>query len=236
MTLPHEQWTIVHPGDHAATVEYCVNQFFDFAHEAIKERGAFFAALSGGSTPKAIFEQLAKPANASRLDWSKVWLFWSDERAVPPHDAESNYAMAMDSLGALPIPKEQIVRMEAETEIEEHAAVYEKRLQELVPECRFDLVMLGMGPDAHTASLFPGTDALSEEERLVVANFIPQLETWRMTFTYPLINRARHVSIYLLGEGKREVMKRVWRGAYEPAKLPIQRVTAATWIIDFPPV
>lgn len=230
------KWRIVHPGDRHAAVEYATNEFIELAHEAIEERGAFFVALSGGSTPKAIYEKLAAPEYAARIDWSKVWLFWSDERSVPPHDAESNFAMAMSAgLSTLPIPKEQIVRMEAEAEIEMHAETYEARVRESVPECRFDLVMLGMGPDAHTASLFPETEALEEEERLVVANFVPQFQTWRMTFTYPLINHARHISIYLLGESKRDVMRAVWHGPYEPIKKPIQKIAAASWIIDFPP-
>lgn len=235
----HPQWNAIHPGDKKATVDYCVSQFIAIANSSMKKQGAFYVALSGGSTPHAIFEQLARPELASQVDWSKVWLFWSDERSVPPTDSQSNYGMAMKSgLSTLPIPKKQISRMEAETKIEQHAAAYEKKIQETVPECRFDLIMLGMGPDGHTASLFPGTNALEEEERLVVANFVPQLKSWRMTFTYPLINRAHHISIYLLGEAKRPVMEKVWKGPYEPALLPIQAVGTAErpalWITDFP--
>jgi len=225
---------IVHIEDRTAAVNYAAEQFIELAHEAIRERGAFYVALSGGSTPKAIFERLCSADYRSQLDWGRVWLFWSDERSVPPHDSQSNYAMAMEAgFRTMPIPAEQIVRMEAEAEIESHAAEYEERIRKIVPEGRFDLVMLGMGPDGHTASLFPATEALGEESAWVVANFVPQFQTWRMTFTYPLIDKARKVVVYVLGESKEPMMKRVWTGPFEPTTLPIQRIRGATWMTDF---
>lgn len=228
---------IAHPGDHVKTLRFCADQVVELAREAIEKRGKFSMALSGGSTPKALYKLLASEGYAGQIDWSKVYLFWSDERSVPPDHPESNYGMAMAAgFDQLPIPQNQIFRMKAESQIEEHALEYEKLLLKTLEGGRLDLVMLGMGPDGHTASLFPHTEALhAPEGRLVVANFVPKFETWRMTFTYELIHRARHISIYVLGASKREMVGEVLHGPYEPDRLPIQGVSGALWIVDFPP-
>jgi 6-phosphogluconolactonase len=230
---------VIHPGDRAGTLRYCAQQIVDLAEESILSRGQFAIALSGGSTPKAIYTLLASPEYSGQIDWTKVLLFWSDERSVPPDHPDSNYRMAMEAgFGNLAIPKKQIFRMEAERAIEEHALAYERLLLEKA-HGELDLVMLGMGPDGHTASLFPRTEALHSEGRLVVANYVPQQKTWRMTFTYEAIARARHVSIYVLGDSKREMVREVLHGPYQPDDLPIQRVGSsekpALWIVDFPP-
>lgn len=234
-----KRWQVVHPGDRAETLRYCADQVVTLAEESIAARGQFAIALSGGSTPKAIYTLLSSPPYSDRIDWTKVLLFWSDERSVPPDHPDSNYRMAIESgLGRLPIPKGQIFRMMAESGIEEHAREYEQLLLEK-SDGRLDLVMLGMGPDGHTASLFPHTEALHVTGRLVVANYVPQQERWRMTFTYDAIERARHVSIYVLGDSKSEMVGRVFHGPYQPDELPIQRVgseqSPALWIVDFPP-
>ncbi|MCB1135099.1 MAG: 6-phosphogluconolactonase [Chlamydiia bacterium] len=194
-------------------------------------------ALSGGSTPKAIFEGLASPEYALRVDWQHVWLFWGDERSVPPQHADSNFGMAMHAgMGRLPIPPQHIFRMHAESHIEANAAAYEALLKAELPDGRFDLVMLGMGNDGHTASLFPGTEALKVFDRWVVANPVPLLGTDRMTLTYSCINAARNIAIYVIGESKAEMLDRVLEDPYSPDLLPSQAVgtegSKALWILD----
>ena len=182
-----ERRDIVIPGDHKETIRFCIEHFLAIGNQAIADRGSYAVALSGGSTPKAIFEGLCNPQHHTKIDWSKVLLFWSDERAVEPSHPDSNYLMAMEAgFKKLPIPKEHIFRMEAEHDIEANAARYEKLIEAKVPSRSFDLVMLGMGDDGHTASLFPQTHALQAEGKLVVANYIPQKKTWRMTLTFSL--------------------------------------------------
>lgn len=231
---------IVIPGSTEKTLTYCVEHFISIGNEAIATHGMFCVALSGGSTPKTIFQGLSSATNQSRLDWKRVLLFWSDERSVPPNDPESNYKMAMDAgFNKIPIPKQNIFRMPADSDdLPEAAKAYEKLIIEHVPEKTFDLVMLGMGEDGHTASLFPKTHALhtDEAERLVVANFVPQKNTWRMSLTFNCINAARHIAIYVLGKGKAGMLKHVLTSPYDPDTLPIQHIGTrqhkALWIVD----
>ncbi|MDN3507780.1 MAG: 6-phosphogluconolactonase [Simkaniaceae bacterium] len=189
-------------------IEFAVEHWLDCGKQAIENHGAFFVALSGGSTPKAIFQVLATKKDA--LDWSRVHLFWSDERSVSPDDPDSNYHMAMHSgLEKLPIDPAHIYRMVAEDNIEQNALEYENHIKTTLLNRPFDLIMLGMGDDGHTASLFPETSALTITDRLVVANPVPQKKTTRMTFTYPLINAAANIAIYVLGHGKATMLKQV---------------------------
>jgi 6-phosphogluconolactonase len=225
-----ERRDVAIPGDKDATINYCVNHFIKTATHAITARGRFCVALAGGSTPKAIFERL----QPEQLDWSKVFLFWSDERTVKPDHPDSNYRMAMDAgFAQLPIPDNQIFRMVAEENIEANAQAYEKTILEHVPEGVFDLIMLGMGEDGHTASLFPETHALDANHVLVVSNLVPQKDTWRMTFTYACINQAHEIVIYVLGDGKAAMVDQVLNAG---ASLPIQKVGTpaqkALWILD----
>lgn len=211
--------------DSLAAVTFAVAQFIQIAQDAIQQRGAFFVALSGGSTPKVIYEQLALSENNSKVDWKRVFLFWSDERAVPKDNPESNYKMAMESgFGSLPIPPEHIFRMQGEGDIEENARVYDKLIAAKVPNGVFDLVMLGMGDDGHTASLFPKTHGLHPNERLAIANYIPQKHCWRMTLTFECINKARHSVAYVLGKGKAAMLKTVLSGHYDPDNFPMQKI------------
>ncbi len=221
------------PGDGEATLHACVSHWVETGKAAIAERGRFCVALSGGSTPKKIFERLTPDL----LDWSKVYLFWSDERSVGPEDPESNFRMAMDAaFEKLPIPQEQVFRMVAEADIEKNAQVYEENILKHVPDGIFDLVMLGMGEDGHTASLFPHTHALHTHEQLVVSNYVPDKETWRMTFTYTCINMARAITVYVLGDNKAGMVKEVLQGEHQPDELPVQNVGTPTnkalWILD----
>ncbi|MEX1012889.1 MAG: 6-phosphogluconolactonase [Waddliaceae bacterium] len=216
-------------------IQFAADHFLGAANRAIKAKGAFYVALSGGSSPKAIFEQLLKHKEA--CDFTKVWLFWGDERAVPPDHPESNYKMAMETaFSTLPVPKEQIFRMQAEKSIEKNALSYEKMIQKTIPDGSFDLLMLGMGEDGHTASLFPNTNALKRQDRLVVANFIPQKNQWRMTLTFPCINAAKEIVIYVFGKGKAKKLNEVFTTPFNPDEIPIQAVgtpdNPALFILD----
>lgn len=221
------------PGDNAATIEASTEHLLETYKQAVSAHGSFFIALSGGSTPKAIYEKLTRPPYSDQIDWSKVWLFWSDERSALPTDPESNYKMAMEAgFKKMPIPPKQIHRMCAESEIEKNAALYEKTIRALGRP--FDLIMLGMGEDGHTASLFPGTKALTIQDRLVAANFVPQKNTWRMTLTFPCINQAKNIVVYVLGSSKKEMVYKILND--EEIQYPIQHVGSplhpALWILD----
>lgn len=232
-----ERRSLIVPGNAHETVTFAVQQLIEIAKKSIEKRKIFTIALSGGSTPKAIFELLSKEPYSKQIAWDKVRLFWSDERSVPPDHPDSNYYMAMHAgLSSLPIPKDNIFRMTAEYDIETNAEKYEKLISEQVPSGEFDLIMLGMGEDGHTASLFPKTHALHSVDRLVVANYVPQKNTWRMTLTYQCINSARNIAIYVLGENKAAMLKFVLTAPYNPDELPVQRVGTPTrkalWIAD----
>lgn len=204
-------------------IRFAAEHFVKSAKEAIEKRGAFYVALSGGSTPKAIYELIFKDYS-QEIEWSKVHIFFSDERAVKADHPESNYRMALDAgFKNLPIPPQQIHRMQAENSIEENALAYERLLQKL-PGALFDLVMLGMGDDGHTASLFPKTHGLHAQARLVVANFIPEKDLWRMTLTTECINHSRSILICIFGEKKAAMVKKVFYGPYIPDELPIQAI------------
>ena len=224
------------PGDKASTLDFCVANWVETARKAIEARGAFYVALSGGSTPKAIFSALT--AYSKSLDWQRVSLFWSDERSVPPSDPESNFYMAMEAgFARLPLKKESLFRMKAEADIEKNALAYEKTIASHVKGGLFDLIMVGMGDDGHTASLFPHTDALNAPpDRGVVANYVPQKSTWRMTFTYAQLHKTRALCVYVLGKDKAEKVHQVLQGPYEPYDLPSQQLGTksckALWILD----
>lgn len=229
-----ERRDIIVPGDYSLTLIYCVEHFIAVSKRAIKDHGAFFVALSGGSTPKAIFERLSSPPYDQMIEWNKVFLFWSDERAVPPEHPDSNYHMAMNAgLKKMLIPPEHVHRMRAEENIEENAILYEKTIQATLKGRPFDLVMLGMGEDGHTASLFPNTEGLHVKNRLVIANSIPQKQTWRMTFTFDCINQAENIAIYVLGAAKKKMFAEV---LLSKNQYPVQHVGTpahrALWIAD----
>lgn len=202
---------------------YSANQWIATAKEAIQKQGSFSVALSGGSTPHGIYRLLVD----KELDWEKVWLFFSDERAVPLDHPDSNYRMAMEAgLGSLPIPKSQIFPMIGTGDLEANALDYEKILKERGGS--FDLMMLGMGDDGHTASLFPKTHALHTPGRLVVSNFLPEKNVWRLTVTYECINASQKTVLYVLGKSKAPMIKKVFLGPYIPDELPVQKVGTET--------
>ncbi|MBJ7450224.1 MAG: 6-phosphogluconolactonase [Parachlamydiales bacterium] len=224
---------IIIPGDDKKTLDYCVKSWIQIAKHAINKYGQFSVALSGGSTPKAIFERLVQE-HRHDLDWSKVLLFWGDERSVEPDHPDSNFYMAMNcGFDDLPVQK---YRMKAEKNLKENAAEYERIINERLPGGTFDLIMLGMGDDGHTASLFPHTEGLKESHKAVIANYVPQKTTWRMTFTYKQIHNARQIFVYVLGKNKANMVHRVLQGAETPEDFPSQNLGLvdhpATWILD----
>jgi 6-phosphogluconolactonase len=212
------------------------------ASEAVAARGKFTIALSGGSTPKSLFTLLATNARNS-LSWDRILFFWSDERHVPPDSPESNYRMAHEALlSKVPVPAGNIFRVPAEDPDAAAAALaYEKTIRnafavgnDAIPV--FDLILLGMGPDGHTASLFPETAALSEKSRLVVANWVEKLNSNRITFTLPLLNAARSVTFLVSGTDKapalHEVLEGNSSGLQYPAKLVRPSNGKLIWFVD----
>ncbi|HEV2397563.1 MAG TPA: 6-phosphogluconolactonase [Candidatus Sulfotelmatobacter sp.] len=212
------------------------------ANDAVQARGKFTIALSGGSTPKSLYTLLATNARTT-LPWDRMFFFWSDERHVPPDDPESNYHTAHEAmLSKIPVPPANIFRFPAENPDASAAAdAYEKAIRKFfempadgVP--RFDFILLGMGPDGHTASLFPNTAGLKEKSRLVIANWVEKLKTHRLSFTLPLINAARCVAFLVSGMDKGPALKSVLEGndpgEQYPAKLVQPKDGKLIWFLD----
>jgi 6-phosphogluconolactonase len=200
----------------------------DLAQQSITERGWFSLALSGGSTPKTLYRLLGK-SYAERIDWQKVHIFWSDERCVPPNSTESNYRMANETLLSI-VPEANIHRIKGELAPEMGSEDARANLAEFFEgQPRFDLILLGMGDDGHTASLFPNTQALTVLDKSVIENFVPQLNTWRITFTYSTINQARQVAI-LVSETNKQA--RLEQALTDPStNLPIQGVKPSQGVL-----
>lgn len=219
--------------DKEAVSRAAADEFARAARAATAARGRFTVALSGGSTPKRLYELLTGAPWRDVVDWGAVEIFFGDERRVPPDDPDSNYHMANQAmLEALPIPASRVHRMETERPNLDVAALgYEATLSRVfgvpagsaTPPC-FDLVFLGLGPDGHTASLFPHTAALRETRRWCVPNWVPQKETHRMTLTYPVLNHAAEVIFLVAGEDKAAPLAEVLEGASDPERLPSQRI------------
>ena len=224
------------PGNLEKTIQFAVEHWIQTAQESIQQRSRFAVALSGGSTPAAIYRALAHPQNSKRVDWSKVYLFWSDERTVPPDHPNSNYHMAMQSgFSRLPLIPTQIFRMKGEEEILGAADEYEGIIRKILGPSLFDLVMLGVGEDGHTASLFPNTTALQAQERLVVANHIPEIGAWRITLTMACINQSWRTAIYAMGAAKQNIVVNALSAPRHSA-WPVTQVGTvdrkALWIVD----
>ena len=199
----------VHATPHAAA-QALAREVCRLSADAIAERGRFTIALAGGSTPAALYGLLASPPLSAGTDWSRWHVFWGDERCVPPDHPDSNYGMARRALlDRVPIPPAHVHRMAGEDAPHRAADTYAAVLSEaLAPDGRLDLVLLGIGGDGHTASLFPNTAALSETERPVVANWVPHLHAHRITLTLPALNRARHVAVLATGADKADAVRR----------------------------
>jgi 6-phosphogluconolactonase len=220
----------------AATARAAARFFSDVASKAATDRGVARIAISGGMTPKSMFELLADPAEPflKQVPWDRIELYWVDERCVPPDDPESNYRMTKEALlSKMPLPAERVHRMEGELEPEVAAARYESVIRntfklEGAQTPVFDLVLLGLGDDGHTASLFPHTDALNEMSHIVVPNHVPQKDAWRITLTWPVINQGSEVAFLIEGEEKAQVLHDVFLGLYQPETYPSQIIRPAS--------
>jgi 6-phosphogluconolactonase len=230
--------------DAEAVSRGAAEEFVRCAREAIGAQGRFTVTLSGGSTPRRMFEMLAEPPFRDQVDWSKTHSFWGDERSVSPDHRDSNYRMANEAmLSRLPIPSGQVHRIEAERQDRDAAA---REYQAIIAKTfavdpngappAFDLVLLGMGPDGHTASLFPHTAALAESKRWVVVNFVPKFNTDRVTLTVPILNKAREVLFLVAGADKAGPLAEMLEGPPDPERLPSQLIKptagALLWFVD----
>lgn len=211
------------------------------ATEAIANHGRFTIALSGGSTPKALYSLLGNEPYRSQIDWALVEIFWSDERCVPPDSSDSNYQLAQEVLlSNVPIAANQVHRMPADKPDRDAASQeYTQEMQRIfgtdgIPS--FDLLQLGMGPEGHTASLFPHQASLHEQQRLVMPVNVPKPPPPRLTFTPPLLNAARHVLFLVTGSEKADALQAVLEGSYQPEEYPAQIVRPphgeVTWMLD----
>ncbi len=208
------------------------------AHAAIEARGIFNVSLSGGTTPRETYERLAAEPYQSEIDWARVHVFWGDERAVPPDHADSDFGMAKHALlDHVVIPEANTHRMQGELDAKEAADRYETEIRNHFNSAgipSFDFILLGLGEDGHTASLFPETQALKIEDRLVAANHVPSLDTWRITYTYPLINAAHQVAFLVAGERKAKVVQEIIEE--KNSEYPATHVSPNTgelhWLLD----
>jgi 6-phosphogluconolactonase len=230
--------------DAEAVAQFAAHEFVRRARAAIEARGAFKVALAGGSTPRRTFELLAQPTLASAVDWGATHVFFGDERSVPPGHPDSNFNTARLALLAhVPVPDSQVHRMTGENaDLKQAAREYEDTIARVfaVPKGsvlpRFDLVLLGMGKDGHTASLFPHTKALTEARSWVVDNDVPAQKTQRLTLTATLINAARCVVFLVAGGDKKEPLRSVLEGARDEAQFPSQMIAPTegdlVWLVD----
>lgn len=225
----------------AAVAQAAAKLFADAAVAAAQARGRARIAISGGTTPEAMFALLADPSQPflKQIPWDKLDLYWVDERCVPPTDADSNYRMTNEALlSKVPLAPERIHRMEGELDPAVAAARYESTIRntfrlEGAETPTFDLVLLGMGDDGHTASLFPHTEAINDLTDIVTANHVPQKDTWRITLTWPVINQGREVAFLIEGEAKAQVLHDVLLGPYQPDTYPSQIIRPASGKLTF---
>lgn len=220
----------------AEVAQAAAQMFASAAIAAVEKRGRARVAISGGTTPKAMFALLADPLRpfAREVPWQKIDLYWVDERCVPPTHPDSNYRMTNEALlSKVTLPSEQVHRMEGELDPAVAAARYESVIRnsfrlEGAETPTFDLILLGMGDDGHTASLFPHTEALNDLTDIVTANHVPQKDTWRITLTWPVINQGREVAFLIEGAAKAQVLHDVFLGVYQPDTYPSQIIRPAS--------
>ncbi|PSH04621.1 MAG: 6-phosphogluconolactonase [Acidobacteria bacterium] len=224
------------------TVRIAAGQFAALTRKIAAEGRAVNVALSGGNTPRPLFQALAADPFAGLIPWDSLQFFWGDERNVPPGSPDSNYSMARELLlSKVPVPQANIHRIPTGNGTAIEAAdLYERTLRELVPRSgglpRFDYNLLGLGLNGHTASLFPGRPSLHEQQRLVVADHVDQVNSWRVTLTPPVLNNAAQITFFVLGEEKADAVKKVLEGSRDHERIPAQLIAprdgTLTWILD----
>jgi len=197
--------------------------------KSVTQHGAFNIALAGGSTPRGLYKQLSLPHNSQQIEWSLVNIYFGDERSVPHEHPDSNFRMAKETfLDHVPIPESNIHRIDTECgDMTEAASRYERVLIENLPQSvdgvpQFDLILLGVGPDGHTASLFPDTDILQQQNLYVAAVYVKQKSTWRVSITFPVINNAHHVLFLVAGADKYPVMQQFLEDSHKAPLFPVQ--------------
>jgi 6-phosphogluconolactonase len=210
--------------DAESLINAATEQFVHAARSAIAKRGVFYVALAGGSTPKGLYQKLATLPYVEQIDWSRVHLFFGDERCVLPTHDDSNFKMANESMiKHVSIPEENVHRMPTEEGVAPEVAIrYSRTMLDVLGEQPLDLVLLGLGPDGHIASLFPDTDALDVSDRTTTSLYVEKFESWRVTMTYPTINAARQVIVFIGGEAKAPIVKDITTDAVQG--LPVQRL------------
>ncbi len=233
--------------DAAALAAAAAERVVAAAEQAIDAGRDFVVALSGGSTPRATYELVAREPFASRVDWSRVQVVWGDERCVPPSDAESNYRMARESLlDHVPIPAANVHRIHCEDDPVGAAASYETTLRTMfrtskgapstAPGQNIDLALLGLGDNGHTASIFPQSAVVDEQSRWVMADYVAAVSMWRVTLTSPILNAAAELLFLVSGGAKANVLKRVLEGPRNPRELPAQLIVPTRgriqWLVD----
>ena len=234
--------------DKESLISGAADLVIELAAQAIAARGRFTLALSGGNTPRPVYARLATAGYRDRIDWSKVSIFFGDERCVPPDHPQSNYLMVRTALlDQVPIPLGNVYRIQGDEAPDKAAADYTDVLQRTFgsdavtggpsPE-GFDLILLGMGDNGHTASLFPGLAAVTETKRWVMALYVEVVGMWRVTMTPVIINAARQVAFLVSGAQKAEMLQRVLEGPYQPVVLPSQIIKPVSgelhWLLDQP--
>jgi 6-phosphogluconolactonase len=225
--------------DPTAVATAAAQRIVDLAGDAIATRGSFSIALSGGSTPKTLFQLLATEPHSKRINWKNWKIYFGDERCVPPTHPDSNFRMAGEALlDKVTIPPEHIHRMQGEIDPNQAATEYGQLLKQHFADGGLDIILLGMGDDGHTASLFPKTAALNETNHRCVANFVEKLGVWRITMTAPFINRARQIIVMATGAAKADRLHQVLDGPPDAQNLPIQMIDPpagqALWLLDAP--
>jgi 6-phosphogluconolactonase len=228
METPEQSPKVLILDDAERVAQAAAARFVELGQTLIAERGRFVVALAGGSTPKRVYELLASDGYKERLDWSKVHIFFGDERCVPPDHAESNYRMANEALlSRVSLPSKNIHRMNGVGDAVANARLYEDEIRTFFNDAawpRFDLILLGMGDDGHTASLFPGTEVLDEREAWVAGIWVEKLGAYRITLSVPAINHAAHIVFLVTGENKAERLAEVLEAKHSPSRLPAQLI------------
>lgn len=221
-----------------ALYQQCAERILHLATEVLQQQQHFHIALAGGSTPRALYQELSRLGHSAFPHWERVRFYFGDERNVPPEHEESNYRMARESLfDPLDIKASAISRISGELPPEEAVPHYNTALSELPQEngsARFDLILLGLGPDGHIASLFPGTPLLQEQQQGMGANYVDKLECWRYSLTLPVLNNARHIILLVSGAKKADVIRHIFHGPDTAEPLPVQLLNhdKLEWYLD----